>query len=136
MTNSKTEKAPTLAGDAFSARIEDAVLSASIEVTRQLQRRWPAGKAPVAHRTRAAYRELARRKRMFDEALAATDRLRKQLATPPHGIAQQDRVPQAPLTKAAPTMTGRSPPLSERTRRRVTPPPQFRFLEGGPHDDL
>ena len=100
MSTSQTEKAPRWQADAFSsvAEIEDALLNASIEVTRQLHRRWPAGKAPVAYRTRAAYRELARRKRLFDEALAAADRLRRQLATPPHEIGQQNRVPQAPQT--------------------------------------
>ena len=100
MINPKTEKASTLAGDAFSA-IEDAVLSASIEVTRQLQRRWPAGKAPVAYRTRAAYRELARRKRLYDQALTAVDRLRKEPAAPSHGIVPQDRLPQAPQSNGA-----------------------------------
>ena len=99
MGTSQKEKAPRRQADAFSAiaEIEDALLSAAIDVTRQLHRRWPPGKAPVAYHTRAAYRELSRRKRLFDEALAAADRLRNQLATatPPHGIVQQGRVPQA-----------------------------------------
>ena len=90
MGTSQKEKAPRRQADAFSAiaEIEDALLSAAIDVTRQLHRRWPPGKAPVAYHTRAAYRELSRRKRLFDEALAAADRLRNQLATatPPHGI--------------------------------------------------
>jgi hypothetical protein len=97
------EKAPRWQADALSkiAEIEDAVLSASIEVTRQLHRRWPAGKAPVAHRTRVAYRELTRARRQCDAALTAVDWLRKQVATPARGIVQQDRVPEAPRANGA-----------------------------------
>ena len=83
LSNNAQERAPRWpASDAlFSvAKIEDALLSASAEVTRELQRRWPAGKVPVSYATRAAYRRLARQQRQIDEALAAADRLRKQLA--------------------------------------------------------
>jgi len=96
LSNNAQERAPRWpASDAlFSvAKIEDALLSASAEVTRELQRRWPAGKAPVSYATRAAYRKLARQQRLLDGALAATDRLRKQ-----GGTAPQDQAPQPPRT--------------------------------------
>ena len=97
LSNNAQERAPRWPADALSsvAEIEDALTNASIEVTRELHDRWPAGKAPVSYATRAAYRKLARQQRLLDGALAATDRLRKQLL---RGTAPQDQAPQPPRT--------------------------------------
>src|SRR4051794_14147947 len=100
LSNTQMERAPRWQADALSsvAAIEDALLNASVEVTRELQARWPAGKSAVARSAREAYRKLARRRRLVDAALAAPARLRKQLL---RGPAPQDQPPQPPRTNGA-----------------------------------
>lgn len=95
MTSSKTEKAPTLAGDALST-IEDALVRAVVDAKIEIDRRFPRGKTPTYTKR---WRELARllqKQRQYDQALALVDGLKKQPATLPHDPARQDRAPQAP----------------------------------------
>ena len=83
MSTSQTEKAPSCQADAFSA-IEDAC-SGGIDVSDELHRQFPPGKPPIYHKTRQRYRELTRKRRMFDAALDGLDRLRgreRQLTLP------------------------------------------------------
>jgi len=95
MTNSKTEKAPTLAGDALST-IEDALLRGVVDAKIEITRRFPSGKVPIYPKRWREFSRLLRKQRLYDQALTAVDQLRKQPVTLPHDPGQpQDRAAQA-----------------------------------------